>query len=150
MNAQKNVTEENNNQKNIEFVMQISPKQYRVYELLARLNGQNVQEYIHQNIISTTQGAFDSIEDRKEKERIETVFRDEASCLDMDETIVLHGFYGSTPEQLQAVVAAAKALGYNSPSEFLQWAIKSGAGADLDHLSRFEAAHDMNETLEEA
>jgi hypothetical protein len=121
-----------------------------VYELLAKLNGQNVQEYIHQNIINTTQEAFDNIEDEKVKKHVEQVFRAEGSWLDMDETIVLHGFYGSTPEQLEAMSAAAKALGYNYASEFLQWAVRSGAGADLDHLSSFPCAKELNETLEEA
>ena len=150
MTAQKNVSGQTTTPSQIEFTLELSPEQYEIYQMLAKLNGcDDILGYIHGCLNLTVAGEIDSIEDPKERKRISALFGEEDSTLLADETVVIHGFYDAHPGQLKAVNEAAKVMGYRSPSEFIQSAIKGGVRSDIDHLGPFDGARAMDQTLKE-
>lgn len=138
--------------KGIEFQLSLTVEQYEVLDLLAKLRGkENVQEYIHENMIRGVSAALDHINDYAEGNHAREILASEASSVDMTQRIVLHGFYESdNPGQLEVVAAAAKAMEFPEPKALLEWAAISLAEADLDHMGYFEKAAEMEKTLKEA
>lgn len=141
---------ESNNKQGIDFELQLTPEQYEVYETLAKLQGQTVHEYIHDCLIYIIKGAANNIEDYEERKRAEQEFENDDSTVTMERTIIIRGSYRASSAQLAALPAIAKAMDYDGPRAVLEWAIKSGAYADLDHLGSFSARDKMQKALEES
>lgn len=147
MTQQKNVIEQTNNDKPIEFTLQLSPEQYETYELLAKLNNQDLMSYVHECINSYLRGSIDYIAEKKTKKLAEVAIQSWGSAMCIDQTIILRGSYEASTAEMKVIAAIAKGQGYASLSELLQRAVRGGAHADMDHLAIFEGGRDMKETL---